>query len=199
MDIEFRKLFSSCIIFLLFFNVSLNTVKAGNSTKVHVWEMHEIILNAEKEYKNYYTDVTCWVELSGPDFSKRIYGFWNGGNIFIVRIVATKQGKWQWTSGSDQPDDKGFNRSGEFTAVSWTEKEKVQNPNRRGFIRPTPNGHALQYADGTPFFMIGDTWLAGATWRLPFRGAEPAKIMCPDPESGLKMLWRIARIRDIIR
>jgi hypothetical protein len=28
-------------------------------------------------------------------------------------------------------------------------------------------GHALQYADGKPFFMVGDTWLAGTTWRHP--------------------------------
>ena len=63
------------------------------------------------------------------------------------------------------------NKQGEFEAVGWSEKETAENPNRHGFIRPSENGHALKYADGTPFFMIGDTWLAGATWRLPFRNA----------------------------
>ena len=29
-------------------------MKAGNPPDFHVWEMHEIILKAEKEYKNYY-------------------------------------------------------------------------------------------------------------------------------------------------
>ena len=24
-------------------------------------------------------------------------------------------------------------------------------------IRPTANGHAFEYADGTPYFMLGDT------------------------------------------
>jgi hypothetical protein len=115
-----------------------------------------------------------------------VYGFWDGDNIFRVRFVATKPGKWQWAGGSNHPDDNGFNRTGEFYAAGWTEKEKMQNPNRHGFIRPTHNGHALQYADGTPFFLTGDTWLAGATWRLPFRGAQPAKDYLPGPGIGFE-------------
>jgi hypothetical protein len=186
MSIKFHTLFSLCSIFLLFFNLFPHTLKTGIPLKVRVWEMQEIVLKAEKEYENYYTDVTCWVELKGPGFSRRVYGFWDGGNIFKVRIAATKPGKWQWTSGSDKTDDKGFNRTGEFYAVDWTKEEKIQNPNRRGFIRPTPNGHALQYADGTPFFMTGDTWLAGATWRLPFRGTPPAKNYIPGPGIGFE-------------
>jgi len=187
MNIKLKALIPFIICFMFAFNIFLNTAEAGNSSNLHVWEMLEIVLKAEKNYSNYYTDVACWVELKGPDFSKRVYGFWNGGNNFIVRVVATKPGKWQWTSGSNQPDDKGFNNhSGEFNAVNWTEIEKEQNPNRRGFIHPTQNGHALQYADGTPFFMIGDTWLAGTTWRLPFRNAAAAKNYIPGPGIGFE-------------
>jgi hypothetical protein len=66
--------------------------------------------------------------------------------------------QWEWTSSSNQKTDAGLNgKSGRFTAEEWTEKEKQENPNRRGFVRATPNGHALQYADGSPFFMVGDT------------------------------------------
>jgi hypothetical protein len=183
---KYQSPLSFSFIILLFSCLPVKTIEAGNPEALHVWEMYEISLKAEKQYDNCYTDVTCWVELKGPDFSKRIYGFWNGGNEFLVRVVATKPGRWQWTGGSDRPDDKGFERSGEFTAVDWTEKEKMENPNRRGFIHSTPNGHALQYADGTPFFMVGDTWLAGATWRLPFRGAPPAKNYEPGPGIGFE-------------
>jgi hypothetical protein len=149
--------------------------------------MQEITLKAEKEYTNYYKDVTCWVELKGPGFSKRVYGFWNGDNVFIVRIVATNPGKWQWTSGSNQPGDQGLNnRTGEFDAINWTAKELQQNPNRHGFVRASGNGHALQYADGSPFFMVGDTWLAGTTWRLPFRNASTSKDYIPGPGIGFE-------------
>jgi hypothetical protein len=187
MNVPYRHLISTFLLFLSLPHLFHGTLKATPSANVHIWEMHEIILKAEMKYNNYYTDITCWVDLTGPGFSKRIYGFWDGANIFIVRIAATKPGKWQWISGSDQPDDKGLNnRSGEFIATTWSEEEISQNPNRHGFIRSTPNGHALQYADGTPFFMIGDTWLAGTTWRLPFRGATTSKEYVPGPGIGFE-------------
>jgi hypothetical protein len=162
-------------------------VKAGNVSDIHTWEMHEIVLKAEKKYRNYYTEVTCWVDLNGTDFSKRIYGFWNGENIFIVRIVATKAGSWKWRSGSNQDDDNGLNNhSGEFFAFDWTESEKEQNLNRHGFVGQSTNGHALQYADGTPFFLLGDTWLAASTWRLPFRNTPAANDYVPGPGIGFE-------------
>jgi len=159
----------------------------GNGGKIHTWETFEITLLAEKEYNNPYTDVTCWVQLEGPDFSKRVYGFWDGGKIFKVRVVATKSGKWQWQSSSNQPDDKGLNNiKGGFEATGWTKNELAANPNRHGFIRVAGTGHALQYADGTPFFMIGDTWLAGSTWRLPFRNAASPANYEPGPGIGFE-------------
>lgn len=182
-----KSLILFCLTILLFLNLLNNTLNAINPAGVHVWEKQEIVLKAEKVYKNFYTDVTCWIELKGPDFSKQIYGFWDGDNNYKVRFVATQPGKWHWRSSSNQLDDKGLNDIvGEFTAIDWTEAEKLQNPNRRGFVRATSNGHALQYADGTPFFMVGDTWLAGSTWRLPFRNAVSPENYEPAPGIGFE-------------
>ncbi|MEJ2544290.1 MAG: DUF5060 domain-containing protein [Calditrichaceae bacterium] len=179
------------ILFINFFTISLlicNALIAEEPDKqTHTWEMQEISLRAEQTYDNYYTDVTCWVELNGPDFSKRIYGFWDGNNTYKIRVVATGPGKWRWKSGSNQPDDNGLNgKTGQFTAIDWSENEKKANPNHRGFVRASPNGHALQYADGTPFFMVGDTWLAGTTWRLPFRSSRPDENYVPAPGIGFE-------------
>lgn len=160
---------------------------AGQDARVHLWELQEIVLHAQHRYDNYYTDVDVWVQLEGPGFEKRIYGFWDGDNRYVVRVVATDAGQWSWRSGSNQPDDTGLNgHSGEFTAVEWSEREKQDNPTRRGFIQSTANGHALQYADGTPFFMVGDTWLAGSTWRLPFRNAATSDHYQPGPGIGFE-------------
>ena len=187
MNNKFISLLFYCTVFLFFSHVFIDNVNATDASDIHTWEMHEIVLKAEKEYENYYTDVTCWIDLEGPDFSKRIYGFWDGDNIYLVRFVATKPGMWKWESGSNQADDNGLNNhTGEFNAIHWTEQEKEQNPNRHGFVRPAVNGHALQYADGTPFFMIGDTWLAGATWRLPFRNASTTDDYVPGPGIGFE-------------
>jgi hypothetical protein len=48
------------------------------------------------------------VELKGPDFSKLIYCFWDGGRIFKERIVALKPGKWFWQNFSNCSDDNGL-------------------------------------------------------------------------------------------
>jgi hypothetical protein len=160
---------------------------AVKNAQVHPWEMQEIVLHAEKKYTNYYTDVDMWVQLKGPDFDKKVYGFWDGDNRYVVRLVATQPGEWSWRSASNHPDDAGLNdHTGAFTAIAWSAAQKKQNPNRQGFVQVTPNGHALQYADGTPFFMVGDTWLAGSTWRLPFRNAATYSDYQPGPGIGFE-------------
>jgi hypothetical protein len=144
--------------------------------------MQQIDFLAAGDYTNPYADVSLWIDLEGPDFSKRVYGFWDGDRRFKVRWVATRPGDWTWISGSNQPADTGLNgQKGSHSAIDWTDAEKQQNPNRRGFLRSTGNGHALQYADGTPFFLVGDTWWAASTWRLPLTDQPPSADNTPGP------------------
>ena len=157
---------------------------AAAAPPVHVWEMQELTFLAKNSYKNAYTDVTVWVDLSGPEFKKRVYGFWDGKDTFKVRVVATKPGVWNWKSGSSSNDAGLTNKTGSFTAIDWTEKEKEENPLRRGFIRASANQHALNHADGTPFFIIGDTWYSLVANR--FRWYDDDKERPIGPEAGFK-------------
>ncbi len=149
------------------------------SGEVHVWELQEITLQAAQDYPNPYRDVECWIDLEGPDFKRRVYGFWDGGRTFKVRFVATTPGEWRWRTGSTKDDSGLRGGGGKLRAVAWTAGEIAQNPNRRGFVRASTNGHALAFADGTPFFLLGDTWLAASTWRLPWKGAPAAENYLP--------------------
>ena len=147
---------------------------------VHVWETRELTFTAKNSYKNAYTDVTVWIDLSGPNFKKRVYGFWDGGNTFHLRLVATAPGKWTWRSGST-PHDPGLSgKSGSFTATDWTEKEKNENPLRHGFLRASENHHALNHADGTPFFAIGDTWYSLGANRFKWYDDDKERPIGPD-------------------
>ncbi len=154
------------------------------SEKVHIWQKQEITLEAHNTYDNPYTDVTVWVDLKGPDFNKRVYGFWDGDNVFRVRITAIAPGEWSWISGSSQCDAGLCGERGHFTAIEWSEAEKQANPCRRGFLRPTANGHAIQYADGTACFLIGDTWWATPTYRYRWTAAPEGNP--PGPDMGFK-------------
>ena len=67
--------------------------------EARVWEKQELAFTASQSYSNAYTTVTVWVDLTGPNFSKRVYGFWDGGQTFKVRVLATAPGVWKWRSG----------------------------------------------------------------------------------------------------
>ena len=159
-----------------------------------VWEKVEIALRAEKAYANPYMDVDVWVDLKGPGFAKRCYGFWDGGDAFRVRVLATAPGEWTWQSGSTPPDAGLARASGSFTATPWTDAEKEANPCRRGMIRPSANGHAFAYADGTPFFLLGDTWWAAPTFRFRWYDDETARPL--GPEAGFKDYVRFRRRQE---
>ncbi len=185
-----RRLAAALLLHVLTFLPARAVLQSG---EVHVWTLQEIQLEATGTYANPYTDVTCWIDLRGPDFAQRVHGFWDGDNTFRVRFVATAPGEWTWTTGSNQPADAGLNSGrGNLRAVAWTDAELAANPNRRGFLRATPNGRALQYADGTPFFWLGDTWLAASTWRLPYRGVPAAPDYVPGPGISFEeaVAWR---------
>jgi hypothetical protein len=151
---------------------------------VHVWEKQELTFTAANTYKNAYTDVTVWVDLVGPGFNKRVYGFWDGGQLFHLRLVATQPGTWTWKSGSSLEDPGLSGKSGSFKAVDWTDAEKTDNPLRHGFVRATVNQHALEHSDGTPFFAIGDTWYSVGANR--FRWYDDDKERPIGPTAGFK-------------
>lgn len=163
----------------------LVTTRSLQAAPIHPWEKVEIVLHAAKSYANPYFEVDVWIDLTGPGFSKRCYGFWDGGDTFRVRVVATAPGTWTWKSGSNQKDLGLTGKAGSFAAVAWTEAEKKANPTRRGFVRATPNGHALQYADGTPYFIVGDYFYAASTARYKWRDSEEAYSV-GTPEGGFK-------------
>ena len=108
---------------------------AAKAQPVHVWEMQELTFTAETRYENPYTDVTVWIELSGPNFNKKVYGFWDGGNVFKVRVVATHPGVWTWKSYSSPDDPTG--------SLQTLAQPHLMLPYRRG----SPEAPAADFAN----------------------------------------------------
>lgn len=169
----------------------MNIETSSQSGPVHVWEKAEITLHAANAYENPYTDVDVWVDLQGPGFQGRVYGFWDGDDLFRVRVLATTPGEWRWTSGANVADSGLRGQSGAFRAEAWSEAEKEENACRRGFLCPTANGHAIEYADGTPCFLLGDTWWSTPTFR--YRWDEDGIERPIGPEMGFKDMVRLRR------
>jgi len=159
-----------------------STLKAAPT---HPWEKMEITLTAAKSYPNPYFEVEVWIDLKGPGFSKRCYGFWDGGNTYRVRIVATAPGTWTWKSGSNKKDTGLNGKTGSFEAVDWTDAEKNTNPNRHGLVIASSNQRAFQYTDGTPYFIVGDWMPASSSSRYLWRD-DDKDYSVGTPEGGFK-------------
>ena len=112
---EMRLQVGRVLLFLL-----AMSIPAFPSPAVHLWEKQELTFTSAQSWANPYTDVTVWVDLAGPGFKKRIYGFWDGDRTFRVRLLAPAPGDWSWQSGSN-PADPGLRES---TADSrrWLER-----------------------------------------------------------------------------
>ncbi len=99
---------------------------------VHVWEKQELTFTSSRAFTNPYTDVTVWVDLTGPGFHQRIYGFWDGDRTFRVRLV-----------------------------------------------HPAPRARNRRGGDGTPFFVLGDTWYAAGANRFKWYDDDIARPLGP--------------------
>ena len=121
--------------------------------------------------------------LGGPEraqFSQKDLWILGWGASVSRPVLATVPGEWKWESGSNPADPGLSRRHGEFKAVAWSEEEKKENPLRRGFLRATANRHAIEQADGTPFFVIGDTWYSTGTNRFLWKDDNQEHPLGPD-------------------
>ena len=176
------------VLFIL--TVSMLLIQNAFANQVKIYEKVEISFTSEHLYENPYKHVEVWVNLKGPQFNKKIYGFYDGLNeegkaIFKIRMTAVIPGNWHWTSGANVLDSGLINHSGSFTAFAWTEEEKKMNPNRRGFLKVHDNKRVMQYSDGTSFFLIGDTYWSASTWRFPFGKEPPRQDYIETPKDGI--------------
>ena len=82
-------------------------------------------------------------------------GFWDGGNTWRVRFALTKPGMWTYATVCSDPTDAGLHaRTGTLNAVPYAGDLEIY---RRGFVTVDPARPYFVYADGTPFFYLGDT------------------------------------------
>lgn len=152
------------------------------------WEKLELSFRAQQSYQNPYTQVEMGVLLKGPDFEKKVYGFWDGDDRFLVRITATTPGQWQWESFASTNDPGLCGKSGQFTAVAPTDTQLAENPCLRGMVVASENGHGFCYSDGTPYLLLGDTWWATPTDRYLWHEDDLPRPV--GPQMGFKDMVR---------
>lgn len=128
------------------------------STTVGKYEVFDLPIEAPTlNPVNKYTDVTLSGTFHGPTETIEIDGFWDGGNVWRVRMTPKEIGHWTFTTSSSHPE---LVTSGSF--------ECIQSVNK-GFIKKNPDyPYTFMYEDGTPWLWKGDTSWRGMTHLVPF-------------------------------
>jgi hypothetical protein len=94
-------------------------------------------------------------------------GFWDGGKTWRVRFAPTEYGVWEYVSTCSNAADSGLhNIRGTLGANLYKGPLEIY---KHGFIKTAPGVRYFMYADGTPFFYLGDTH-----WSMP---GEPFEEM----------------------
>jgi len=127
--------------------------------KVQQWQAVEINLTSSVVYKDPFQDVDVTATFTRPG-SKPITrpAFWDGGSTWKVRFAPPESGLWTMTTNATDATNYGLHH------VASTVQCDPYSGNLEiyihGFLKISGNGRYLTYADGTPFFYLGDThWI----------------------------------------
>ncbi|MBN1672761.1 MAG: DUF4038 domain-containing protein [Kiritimatiellae bacterium] len=123
------------------------------------WTPFDLVFTAERDRD--WRTFPLRVTFSRGSEELEVEGFWDGEATWRVRFAPTAPGEWRWRSFSPDPDMDG--QTGEFDCVEPSPDDLDANPNYHGHIRIARTRRHFVYADGTPFFYLGDTcWCMNA-------------------------------------
>ena len=141
------------------------------SQMVEANRVAEISLVSERIYQNPFTEVDLDAIVTQPDGKQlRVPAFWVGGNRWCFRFSSPKPGQVAWrTECSDRTNPRLHAVEGKVEVVAYEGDDPLY---RHGFIRVAKDRRHFEYADGTPFFWLGDTWWKGLCKRLTWEGFQ---------------------------
>jgi hypothetical protein len=142
----------------------------GEGHTVPIWRPAEFSFTAQGMYERPCVDADLSAVFKGPDgASYRVNGFWDGGRAWKIRFVPTAPGAWTYETSCRTADAGLTGQKGTFTA----QPAAGDNPLylHGGILRVSADRRHLSYADGTPFFWLGDTWWFCPSDLVPIDGS----------------------------
>ncbi len=127
----------------------------GAGYSVERWRCVEISFTSAKPHANPFADATVDVTFVGPHMRILRPAFWDGGATWKVRFAAPEVGEWTFATTCSDTTDTGLHaQRGVVTVTPYRGKLAIY---QHGFVKVGPTGRYFTYADGTPFFYLGDT------------------------------------------
>jgi len=139
--------------------ISSTAAAFAASYKVQQWQAVEINLTSSVVYKDPFQDVDVTATFTRPG-SKPITrpAFWDGGSTWKVRFAPPAAGLWTMTTSATDAKNPGLHQV--TNTVQCSPYSGNLEIYKHGFLKVSENGRYLTYADGAPFFYLGDThWI----------------------------------------
>ena len=147
----------------------------------------EIVLVASRPYADETTLDLIFTDPAG--IARRVPAFWAGGQTWKARYASPLVGTHRWRSECSDASDPGLH--GAEGSVNVTACVGNNPLFRRGPVRAAPGRRHLEYADGTPFFWLGDTWWMGLSHRLHWP-KEFQQLAADRVEKGFNVIQIVA-------
>ncbi len=124
------------------------------------WVAEEISFTSEKKYSNPFDDVDVDLLLYGNGRLYTVPAFWDGGDTWKIRFVCPEEGEWYFkTVCTDEENSSLHSRTGKIICTEYSGDLDIY---KHGFVTTAYGKKYFTYADGTPFFYLGDThWSLG--------------------------------------
>ncbi len=134
---------------------------------VERWLANEIVFTSDKEYDDPVFTVTMDAVFTHMYTGQTLTVpcFWNGGTEWILRYALTEAGPWKFMTVCSDGENSGL--TGKEGLVRCTEYTGNLDIYKHGFVKVVEGEHRFVYADGTPFFYLGDTH-----WTLPLEDID---------------------------
>ncbi len=184
------KLNTFFYFFLLFLEFPLSARVGGTMAKTQANMLVELTFTANHNYNDPFNQVTLDVEFIDPKGKElRVPAFWDGDNKWKVRYSSPILGVHRFRSICSKTNDKGLDGvTGKVDVEAYKGKNLLF---KHGALRVADDKRHFAYADGTPFFWLGDTWWMGLTKRLAW--PTDVKVLADDrSKKGFNVIQIVA-------
>ena len=134
------------------------------------WAVFETSFASAKTYDNPFTDVEVDVIFRTGDQDWVVPAFWAGGNQWTVRFAPPIQGNYTYQVKCSDPANRDLNgKEKKLRVAAYTGEDPLL---QHGFVRVSSDQRHFEYADGTRFFWLGDTWWKCLCRRMTWEGFQ---------------------------
>ncbi|MBQ7102351.1 MAG: DUF4038 domain-containing protein, partial [Clostridia bacterium] len=141
------------------------------TVNAETWVMNELCFESEKSYSDPFGEIDIELHLYSNGRLYKIPGFWDGGNVWKIRFVCPYDGVWYFrTVCTDEENTAMHGKTGKVICTEYSGEYDIY---KHGFVTTSAGEKYFTYADGTPFFYLGDTH-----WSLGGETADMVKTIC---------------------